>query len=83
MNKLLYYIILIEVVLSDRVKRDYYLVDKVNYKKVVESLLDFKCYDKFGNYLVELIVYVNVVVVVLVSVINYFEDELKVVVLFN
>lgn len=50
-NKLSHYITLTEVASSDRAKRDYYLADKANYKKVVESLPDSKRYDKFGNHL--------------------------------
>lgn len=82
-NKLSHYITLTEVASSDRAKRDYYLADKANYKKVVESLPDSKRYDKFGNHLAESTVYANAVAAVPVSAINYSEDELKVVALFN
>lgn len=74
---------LTETKVTTRAKKDYYLADSDVYAKVVQELPNDKKYDKFGNRLTEATIYANAVEAVKDDEINYSDDELKLVYLFN
>lgn len=77
------YVTLTETDVSDRAKRDYYLVDEERYQDIINQLPNDKKYDKLGNYLTTAEIYQNAVAAVPEEGLNYSEDELKVIYIFN
>ncbi|MEX2783682.1 penicillin-binding protein PBP2B [Streptococcus sp. H49] len=77
------YVTLTQTNVSERAKKDYYLADSQTYQEVVDSLPDKKKNDNFGNSLTESEIYANAVDAVTDEQINYSEDELKIIYIFN
>ena len=74
---------LTETNVTTRQKKDYYLADSDTYAAVVKRLPDKEKYDNYGNSLSESTIYANAVNAVTDDEINYSEDELKLVYIFN
>lgn len=68
---------------STRAKKDYFLADDDNYQAIIKKLPNKEKFDYFGNKLRESDIYANAVKAVSDDQINYSEDELKSVYLFN
>nr|WP_239551713.1 penicillin-binding protein PBP2B [Streptococcus saliviloxodontae] len=68
---------------TTREKKDYYLADPEQYRKVVAKLPNKKKYDNYGNSLSESTIYANAVEAVSDDDINYSEDELKIIHIFS
>ncbi|HFI0644696.1 TPA: penicillin-binding protein PBP2B [Streptococcus suis] len=82
-NKLLQWVNISNVTISQRDKADYYLADTEVYQQVVEKLPDSKRYDSDGNYLEEATIYANAVDSLPEDVLNYSEQENKAIELFK
>ncbi|EHJ51557.1 penicillin-binding protein PBP2B [Streptococcus macacae] len=82
-KKLANIVTLTESKVTKRQKKDYYLADPKNYQKVVKKLPHRKKYDQFGNNLKESDIYANAVKAVPDSVIDYSEDEKKIIYIFS
>ncbi|HEM4445762.1 TPA: penicillin-binding protein 2 [Streptococcus suis] len=82
-NKLLQWVNVSNVTISQRDKADYYLADTEVYQQVVEKLPDSKRYDSDGNYLEEATIYANAVDSLPEDVLNYSEQENKAIELFK
>lgn len=74
---------LTETKVSDRQKRDYYLADKKHYEAIYEKLSDKEKFDNYGNRLTEAQIYKNAVKAVPKSRIDYSDETLKKVYIFN
>lgn len=74
---------LTETKVTNRQKRDYYLANPKHYQSVVDKLPDRKKFDNYGNNLTESNIYKNAVDAVPKSKINYSEETLKKVYIFN
>lgn len=68
---------------TTRQKKDYYLANPDTYAMVVKRLPNAKKYDHYGNKLTESKIYANAVNAVTDAEINYSEEELKLVYIFN
>lgn len=77
------YVNLTETQVSDRAKRDYYLVDQDRFQEIVDQLPNEKKFDKLGNYLTQGQIYENALAAVPESALAYSEEELKTIYLFN
>ncbi|MGT2907210.1 penicillin-binding protein PBP2B [Streptococcus dentiloxodontae] len=82
-QKLATMVTLTETNVSDREKRDYYLADSDTYAKVVKDLPDNKKFDDYGNNLSESTIYSNAIDAVTDDMVNYSEDELKIVYIYS
>ncbi|HEM5047198.1 TPA: penicillin-binding protein 2 [Streptococcus suis] len=82
-NKLLQWVNVSDVTITQRDKADYYLADTEVYKKVVESLPDDKRYDSDGNYLEESTIYSNAVDSLSDDLLQYSDEESKAIELFK
>lgn len=82
-NKLLQWVNVSDVSVTQRDKADYYLADTEVYQQVVESLPDDKLYDSDGNYLEEATIYANAVASLPEEVLNYSESEYRAIDLFK
>ncbi|MGT2925824.1 penicillin-binding protein PBP2B [Streptococcus cuniculipharyngis] len=82
-QRLASYVTLTETKVTDRAKRDYYLVDEARFKEVVEQLPDDQKYDQLGNNLTTATVYNNAIAAVPEEAVNYSEEELKIIYIFN
>ena len=74
---------LTETKVTDRQKREFYLADSANYKRVVNDLPNDKKTDKFGNKLAEATIYNNAINAVPDEAVDYSEDELKIVYIYS
>lgn len=77
------YVDLTETQVSDRAKREYYLVDQDRFQELVEQLPREQKFDKLGNYLTQATIYENALAAVPETALNYDEEELKIIYLFN
>ncbi|WP_421410542.1 penicillin-binding protein PBP2B [Streptococcus suis] len=82
-NKLLQWVKVSDVSVTERDKADYYLADTEVYKQVVEKLPKDKLYDSDGNYLEEATIYANAVESLSEDVLNYSEQENQAIELFK
>ncbi|HFU4500304.1 TPA: penicillin-binding protein PBP2B [Streptococcus suis] len=82
-NKLLQWVNVSNVTITQRDKADYYLADTEVYQQVVEKLSKDKLYDSDGNYLDESTIYANAVESLPEDVLNYSDQENKAVDLFK
>lgn len=82
-RKLLQWVSVSDVSISRRDKADYYLAETDIYEQVVENLPDDKRYDSDGNYLEESIIYSNAVDSLSDDVLQYSDEESKVIELFK
>ncbi|HEL2310000.1 TPA: penicillin-binding protein 2 [Streptococcus suis] len=82
-NKLLQWVKVSDVSVTERDKADYYLADTEVYKQVVENLPKDKLYDSDGNYLEEATIYANAVESLSADLLNYSEQEIMAVDLFK
>ncbi|HEL2510000.1 TPA: penicillin-binding protein 2 [Streptococcus suis] len=82
-NKLLQWVKVSDVSVTERDKADYYLADTEVYKQVVEKLPKDKLYDSAGNYLEEATIYANAVESLSEDVLNYSEQENQAIELFK
>ncbi|MCK3942980.1 penicillin-binding protein 2 [Streptococcus suis] len=82
-NKLLQWVKVSDVSVTERDKADYYLADTEVYKQVVENLPKDKLYDSDGNYLEEATIYANAVESLSEDVLNYSEQENQAIELFK
>lgn len=82
-NKLLQWVKVSDVSVTERDKADYYLADTEVYKQVVENLPKDKLYDSDGNYLEEATIYTNAVESLSEDVLNYSEQENQAIELFK
>lgn len=82
-NKLLQWVKVSDVSVTERDKADYYLADTEVYKQVVEKLPKEKLYDSDGNYLEEATIYANAVESLSEDVLNYSEQENQAIELFK
>ncbi len=82
-KKLLQWVTISNVEVSNRDKADYYLADTEVYQQVVDSLPDDKRYDADGNYLSESEIYTNAVASLTPEQLNYSDEELKAIELFT
>ncbi|MGU8065374.1 penicillin-binding protein PBP2B [Streptococcus suis] len=82
-NKLLQWVKVSDVSVTERDKADYYLADTEVYKQVVEKLPKDKLYDSDGNYLEEATIYANAVESLSADLLNYSEQEIMAVDLFK
>ncbi|HFI2448251.1 TPA: penicillin-binding protein PBP2B, partial [Streptococcus suis] len=82
-NKLLQWVNVSNVTITQRDKADYYLADTEVYQQVVEKLPKDKLYDSDGNYLEEATIYANAVESLSEDVLNYSEQENQAIELFK
>ncbi|HFI0067643.1 TPA: penicillin-binding protein PBP2B [Streptococcus suis] len=82
-NKLLQWVSVSDVNITRRDKADYYLADTEVYQQVVENLPKDKRYDSDGNYLEESTIYSNAVDSLTDDVLQYSDEESKVIELFK
>lgn len=82
-NKLLQWVKVSDVSVTERDKADYYLADTEVYQQVVENLPKDKLYDSDGNYLEEATIYTNAVESLSEDVLNYSEQENQAIELFK
>ncbi|HEM5650236.1 TPA: penicillin-binding protein 2 [Streptococcus suis] len=82
-NKLLQWVNVSDVTITQRDKADYYLADEEVYRQVVEALPDDKRYDSDGNYLEESKIYSNAVDSLSDNLLQYSEEESKAIELFK
>lgn len=82
-NKLLQWVKVSDVSVTERDKADYYLADTEVYKQVVEKLPKDKLYDSDGNYLEEATIYANAVESLSADLLNYSEQENQAIELFK
>ncbi|HEL2383358.1 TPA: penicillin-binding protein 2 [Streptococcus suis] len=82
-RKLLQWVSVSDVSISRRDKADYYLAETDIYEQVVENLPDDKRYDSDGNYLEESIIYSNAVDSLSDDLLQYSDEESKVIELFK
>lgn len=82
-RKLLQWVTVSDVSISDRDKADYYLADQEVYTAVVESLPDDQRYDSEGNYLKEATIYNNAVNSISPEQLVFSPDEEKAIELFS
>ncbi|WP_398586674.1 penicillin-binding protein PBP2B [Streptococcus sp. sy004] len=77
------YVDLTETQVSDRAKKDYYLVEQDRFQELVEQLPNDKKFDQLGNYLTQSTIYENVLAAVPESALVYSDEELKIIYIFN
>lgn len=82
-NKLLQWVNVSNITITQRDKADYYLADTEVYQQVVENLPKDKLYDSDGNYLEEATIYTNAVESLSEDVLNYSEQENQAIELFK
>ncbi|HEL1951746.1 TPA: penicillin-binding protein 2 [Streptococcus suis] len=82
-NKLLQWVNVSDVTITQRDKADYYLADEEVYRQVVEALPEDKKYDSDGNYLSELTIYSNAVDSIPAEALQYSEQDSKAIELFK
>ncbi|HFI0214853.1 TPA: penicillin-binding transpeptidase domain-containing protein, partial [Streptococcus suis] len=82
-NKLLQWVNVSNVTITQRDKADYYLADTEVYQQVVEKLPKDKLYDSDGNYFEESTIYANAVESLSEDVLNYSEQENQAIELFK
>lgn len=77
------YVDYLDINLSSRAKKDYYLADPTTYAKVVAKLPKSAKYDRYGNQLTESTIYQEAVASLKDSDLNYSKEEEKVIAVFN
>lgn len=82
-NKLLQWVNVSNVTITQRDKADYYLADEEVYRQVVEALPEDKKYDSDGNYLSESTIYSNAVDSIPAEALQYSEQDSKAIELFK
>ncbi|HEM6505709.1 TPA: penicillin-binding protein 2 [Streptococcus suis] len=82
-NKLLQWVNVSDVTITQRDKADYYLADEEVYRQVVEALPEDKKYDSDGNYLSESTIYSNAVDSIPAEALQYSEQDSKAIELFK
>ncbi|MBM7154412.1 penicillin-binding protein PBP2B [Streptococcus suis] len=82
-NKLLQWVNVSDVTITQRDKADYYLADEEVYRQVVENLPKDKRYDSDGNYLEESTIYSNAVDSLSDDLLQYSDEESKAIELFK
>ncbi|HFI0339844.1 TPA: penicillin-binding protein PBP2B [Streptococcus suis] len=82
-NKLLQWVNVSNVTITQRDKADYYLADTEVYQQVVEKLPKDKRYDSDGNYLEESTIYSNAVDSLTDDLLQYSDEESKAIELFK
>lgn len=82
-NKLLQWVNVSDVTITQRDKADYYLADEEVYRQVVEALPEDKKYDSDGNYLSESTIYFNAVDSIPAEALQYSEQDSKAIELFK
>ncbi|NQO19623.1 penicillin-binding protein 2 [Streptococcus suis] len=82
-NKLLQWVNVSDVTITQRDKADYYLADEEVYRQVVEALPEDKKYDSDGNYLNESTIYSNAVDSIPAEALQYSEQDSKAIELFK
>lgn len=82
-NKLLQWVNVSDVTITQRDKADYYLADEEVYRQVVEALPKDKKYDSDGNYLSESTIYSNAVDSIPAEALQYSEQDSKAIELFK
>nr|WP_301183197.1 penicillin-binding protein PBP2B [Streptococcus suis] len=82
-NKLLQWVNVLDVTITQRDKADYYLADEEVYRQVVEALPEDKKYDSDGNYLSESTIYSNAVDSIPAEALQYSEQDSKAIELFK
>ncbi|MFM0775540.1 penicillin-binding protein PBP2B [Streptococcus suis] len=82
-NKLLQWVNVSNVTITQRDKADYYLADTEVYQQVVENLPKDKRYDSDGNYLEESTIYSNAVDSLTDDLLQYSDEESKAIELFK
>ncbi|HEM6556380.1 TPA: penicillin-binding protein 2 [Streptococcus suis] len=82
-NKLLQWVNVSDVTITQRDKADYYLADEEVYRQVVEALPKDKKYDSDGNYLSESTIYSNAVDSIPAEALQYSEQDNKAIELFK
>lgn len=82
-NKLLQWVNVSDVTITQRDKADYYLADEEVYRQVVETLPKDKKYDSDGNYLSESTIYSNAVDSIPAEALQYSEQDNKAIELFK
>lgn len=82
-NKLLQWVNVSDVTITQRDKADYYLADEEVYSQVVEALPKDKKYDSDGNYLSESTIYSNAVDSIPAEALQYSEQDNKAIELFK
>ncbi|CYW97256.1 penicillin-binding protein 2 [Streptococcus suis] len=82
-NKLLQWVNVSDVTITQRDKADYYLADEEVYRQVVEALPEDKKYDSDGNYLSESTIYSNAVDSIPTEALQYSEQDSKAIELFK
>ncbi|MGU8023848.1 penicillin-binding protein PBP2B [Streptococcus suis] len=82
-NKLLQWVKVSDVSVTERDKADYYLADTEVYQQVVENLPKDKRYDSDGNYLEESTIYSNAVDSLSDDLLQYSDEESKAIELFK
>lgn len=82
-NKLLQWVNVSNVTITQRDKADYHLADEEVYRQVVEALPEDKKYDSDGNYLSESTIYSNAVDSIPPEALQYSEQDSKAIELFK
>ncbi|MFH6649426.1 penicillin-binding protein PBP2B [Streptococcus suis] len=82
-NKLLQWVNVSDVTITQRDKADYYLADEEVYRQVVEALPEDKKYNSDGNYLSESTIYSNAVDSIPAEALQYSEQDSKAIELFK
>ncbi|HEL2191054.1 TPA: penicillin-binding protein 2 [Streptococcus suis] len=82
-NKLLQWVNVSNVTITQRDKADYHLADEEVYRQVVEALPEDKKYDSDGNYLSESTIYSNAVDSIPAEALQYSEQDSKAIELFK
>ncbi|HEM2749994.1 TPA: penicillin-binding protein 2 [Streptococcus suis] len=82
-NKLLQWVNVSNVTITQRDKADYHLADEEVYRQVVEALPEDKKYDSDGNYLSESTIYSNAVDSIPAESLQYSEQDSKAIELFK
>ncbi|HGF1449806.1 TPA: penicillin-binding protein PBP2B [Streptococcus suis] len=82
-QKLLDYVTVSDVQVSERDKADYYLADPEVYRQVVAALPSDQRYDTDGNNLSESVIYTNAVASLDKNLLQYSDEELKAVELYS
>ncbi|HFI0912258.1 TPA: penicillin-binding protein PBP2B [Streptococcus suis] len=82
-NKLLQWVNVSDVTITQRDKADYYLADEEVYRQVVKALPEDKKYDSDGNYLSESTIYSNAVDSIPAEALQYSEQDSKAIELFK